>query len=177
MASKLFRAVVGFGIGLGAASAACFGATDGTTVGGDVSADGKDASTAKVPGKTTSYEDPPSTEDPSETPTADASPDVKVVADAGIDAPKDVGADAFCDAAWPTTKGNNSGPTCGPIDACGDAGPAPRCYQLVGSAVCNPNNTGAVAFCVGGTWQCSSAAVPASQCTCFGPLEAGQTCP
>src|SRR5687768_11966568 len=102
MASKLFRAVVGFGIGLGATSAACFGTTDdGGIVGSAAEAapDGSTSNTVPSPSSTGTSTAP----DPDAEPTSnDASPDGKVAADAGLDAPKDVGVDAFCDAAWPT---------------------------------------------------------------------------
>jgi hypothetical protein len=100
MTSRLFRAIVGVGISLGTASAACLGAVS---------------------------EGGPST----------------------ADAPGDVILDAFCDAAWPTTKGNPSGPTCGPIEHCAEAGPAPHCYRLVAPSTCDskprPRSRGASA--------------------------------
>ena len=82
--------------------------------------------------------------------------------------------DAFCDAAWPTTKGNPGGPTCGAIDGCQDAGPALRCYTLVDAATSTCQSTSAVfpAWCVGGEWQCSGG-VPQAQCKCW----VGQPCP
>ena len=168
MASKLFRAVVGFGISLGAASAAC--------VGGAGSIEASAADTTTPPGNT--WDPPPGSnwEAPgsnSESPNSPASGDARADADAAADAPKDAMLDAFCDAAWPTTKGNPGGPTCGAVDGCGDAGPAPHCYKLASgssssssssSTKCDPANVTYPAWCISGAWQCSTGSVPADQC-------------
>jgi len=162
MASKLFRAVVGFGIGLGTASAACFGATDdaGTTT------EKADAS-ASTPTIT-----PPSSRDSAVDPAIDASSDVNVGADAsldapadtGLDAPKDVGVDAFCDAAWPTTKGNPKPPTCiDPNGHCADAGRPEHCYAPADAGGCD-FSTSTAPFCVSGDWQCSSGTTTFDKC-------------
>lgn len=170
MASRLFRAVVGFGIGLGAASAACFGNTEGSTVGGVTEdATDKDASSsARVPGKTASYEDPNETDPPEETSPDDASPDVKKVADAGVDAPKDVGADAFCDAAWPTTKGNPKPPACtDPNGECAaaDAGAQGRCIPLDDAGACDWTVfTTSAQLCVNKEWRCLPGTMSWDQC-------------
>jgi hypothetical protein len=176
MSSRLFRAIVGVGISLGATSAACIGTGDG---GLGVTEDG---------GPET--EDPTTSSSSADSSSGDAAKSKKDArADASVDAPKDAILDAFCDATWPTTKGNSGGPTCGPIDACSDAGPAPRCYAEIGPSVCATSGSSSssssssgssqvfAAWCVGGKWECSSGAIPESECKCWGPLEAGQGCP
>ena len=163
MASKLFRAVVGFGIGLGATSAACFGATDGGTLGGaaDVVPDGSTSTTVpSPPGTSTTDPDP----DPGSR-SDDASADVKVVADAGVDAPKDVGADAFCDAAWPTTKGNPKPPACtDPNGECADAGHPDFCIDLDDAGACNWVSQTTAPFCVNAEWRCLPGTTSISTC-------------
>jgi hypothetical protein len=163
MASKLFRAVVGFGIGLGATSAACFGATEGGIVGTTAEAV-PDGSTSAVPspsssGTTTADPGP----GPAPTPN-DASFDVTVVADAGVDAPKDVGADAFCDAAWPTTKGNPKPPACtDPNDECVDAGSPGYCVPVGDAGTCEWSGTFAP-FCVNQEWRCQPGTIDWGSC-------------
>lgn len=160
MASKLFRAVVGFGIGLGATTAACFGATDGGIV-GTTAESVPDGSTSTVPPSSgTSTTEP----DPGPTSTSnDASPDVKAVADAGVDAPKDVGADAFCDAAWPTTKGNPKPPACtDPNNECSDAGPPHYCVPVDDAGACGFTTT--APFCVNKEWRCQSGTIDWGTC-------------
>lgn len=159
MASKLFRAVVGFGIGLGAASAACFGATDGTS---ETTSDDKDASTTVPTPSSTGTTD----HDPTP-PANDASPDVTVVADAGVDAPKDVGVDAFCDAAWPTTKGNPGPPKCtDPNGECTDAGHPDHCYPVTDAGACDWSSFGATTapFCVNKEWRCGPGTKAMAEC-------------
>ncbi len=85
--------------------------------------------------------------------------------------------DAFCDATWPTTKGNSGGPTCGPVAACAEAGRAPTCYEALAPSVCNADSPGSAAWCVGDQWACSMASVTYTSCKCWGPLEAGASCP
>ena len=96
----------------------------------------------------------------------DASPDVTVVVDAGVDAPKDVGADAFCDAAWPTTKGNPKPPACtDPNGECTDAGPHPRCVPLDDAGACDWSVIETTAaFCVNKEWRCQSGTVEWGTC-------------
>lgn len=158
MTSKLFRAVVGVGIALGTASGACLGAIDSVP-------EADDASTTTTP-------QPDGASTPKPTPSADAGADAAADADADapLDAPKDVILDAFCDATWPTTKGNVHAPTCGPTEECEDAGPAPRCYYRIEGSDAGCNVTKPIpAWCVSAAWQCSTGAVPVSQCKCFGP--------
>lgn len=160
MSSRLFRAVVGVGIALGTVSAACRGVVESTT-------DGSAGPT-----------DPPGTVAPRNeagtTANVDGGSGVNDAADAAGDAPKDVILDAFCDAAWPTTKGNPGGPTCGPVTECAEAGAAPRCYRVVTSSTfaCDPQPPPEVAWCIRGHWECSGDGVPQEQCTCW----AGQPC-
>jgi hypothetical protein len=163
MASKLFRAVVGFGIGLGATTAACFGATDAGIV-GTTAENVPDGSTSKVPApsSSTSSTDPGPTSTP---PPKDASSDVHVhVADAAADAPKDVGADAFCDAAWPTTKGNPKPPACtDPNNECVDAGAPGYCVPVSDAGTCEWGDTYAP-FCVNKEWRCQSGTIDWGSC-------------
>lgn len=165
MASKLFRAVVGLGISLGAASTACFGtvesmpdATEPTT--------GSEASAPETGLATNSS---PSTDAGTDAPAVDAAADAPL--DAPLDAPTDALLDAFCDASWPTTKG--SGPTCGAIDGCNDAGRPPYCIEHVNppSQTCG---TGQLfpAWCVNGAWQCSTGGIREDECKCW----VGQDC-
>jgi hypothetical protein len=162
MSSRLFRAVVGVGIALGTVSAACLGVV------GDP-ADGADASTG-APGT-----ELPRTEAGSTAETARGK-DVDAAADAPADAPKDVVIlDAFCDAAWPTTKGSvPSAPTCGPVADCAEAGSAPYCARIstTSPVTCDPHPPVEVAWCVAGHWQCSGNGVPQEQCECW----VGQPC-
>jgi hypothetical protein len=163
MASKLFRAVVGFGIGLGAASAACFGSTEGSTAGttAETLPDGSTSSTVPSPsgtGTTTPDVDPPDT-------TKDATVDAKVT-DAGVDAPKDVGVDAFCDAAWPTTKGNPGPPKCtDPNGECADAGFPNYCVGQDDAGACDfAWNKTTAPFCVNKEWRCQPGTTSIDQC-------------
>lgn len=164
MASKLFRAVVGFGIGLGAASAACLGATDGG-IAGTTAESVPDGSTSTVPSASSTG----TTTDPDPIPPGtDASLDVTPVTDAGIDAPKDVGADAFCDAAWPTTKGNPKPPACvDPNGECVDAGPPSHCIPVADAGDAGSCDWGAgtsAPFCVDNEWRCQAGTVDWGTC-------------
>ncbi|MBS2012609.1 MAG: hypothetical protein JST00_06980 [Deltaproteobacteria bacterium] len=82
------------------------------------------------------------------------------------DAPADAILDAFCDAAWPTTKGSPGGPTCGSTGECADAGPAPYCYRVVDPAAmkCEQNGKEVPAWCVDRAWRCSTGSAPALEC-------------
>ena len=175
MSSRLFRAIVGVGISLGTMSAACSGAVD-------EQADGVDTSERETSTPDPQPGDPAPGSDSATSADARSSLDATdaradAAADAPADAPRDVILDAFCDATWPTTKGNPAGPTCGPVQTCAEAGPAPHCYAQLGPSICSPNTQGFAAWCVGGKWECSTGAVPQDQCKCWGPLDAGQTCP
>lgn len=152
MASKLFRAVVGVGISLGTSSAACLGniASDDPPPG----AIAPPLGTAPPPNGTA----PP--------PTSTGAYTVEPP-DAGPDAPRDAGFDAFCDAAWPTTKGSPV-PTCGPVEACADAGRPPFCYEVVAPGICkNPDGRLQPVWCASGKWQCGAGQIPSEECKCF----------
>lgn len=156
MASKLFRAVVGAGIAFGAASAACFGAVDevATASDGGEAPDGAAPSTRPPPA-------PPST-GPADDGGAPVVHDASV--DVGLDAPRDAGPDAFCDAAWPTTKGNPGPPACvDPNGECADAGSPTYCWKDDGTGACDFGQSLAP-FCVGVQWQCQSGTIPAADC-------------
>jgi hypothetical protein len=153
MASKLFRAVVGFGIALGAASGACFGASSDTP---ETVTEGADASTS-TPTTNTPSSSGSSNGDPSST------QDGSSVADAGVDAPKDVGVDAFCDAAWPTTKGNPQPPSCvDPNGECVDAGTPEHCYAVADGGCDVAKMT--FPYCVNKDWQCQPGTTNAAGC-------------
>lgn len=152
MASRLFRAVVGVGISFGAASAACFGAVDDVKPGSDAGAS-PDAAVSS----TTAPPSPPSSTGSGDD--ADVPP-----SDAAADAPKDAGPDAFCDAAWPTTKGNPGPPACiDPNGECADAGLPTYCWQDDGDGGCSFGGSFAP-FCVGGQWRCQAGTIPAGDC-------------
>jgi len=165
MSSRLFRAVVGLGISLGTASAACYGSVDPTNA-GDASGSTEPSSPDKAPNPVTN----PTTPTRDAAAAVDAHVDAQV--DAVADAPKDAILDAFCDATWPTTKGTSGGPTCGAVEDCKDAGPAPHCYKQVTTSTCNPGTAPLPAWCVAGNWQCSGGAVTQDQCKCW----TGQPC-
>lgn len=166
MASKLFRAVVGFGIGLGATSAACFGATDdggivGSAAEAEAAPDGSTSTTVPSPPSSGSSTAP----DPDPGPTAnDAAPDVKVVTDAGVDAPKDVGADAFCDVAWPTTKGGKLPACSDPTGECADAGHPSACVSRDDAGACDWSSGTYAPICVNAEWRCGAGRVRGDQC-------------
>ena len=110
MASRLFQAVVGVGIAMGGALAACGDVTSEETPEAADAAPANGDAKAKADG---------TTHDDGGAPDAvvivtDAAPAV----DAAIDAPKDVILDAFCDAPWPTTKGSPPVPAC--VDPLGE---------------------------------------------------------
>lgn len=150
MASKLFHAVVGFGISLGAATVGCLGAiSDSAETGGDATRSppsNTDGDTATSP--------PPTTGD------ARA---VEAAVDAGRDAIVDA---AFCDAAWPTTKGSAADPrSCvDPKGECAEAGWPTACYKLAPDGTCDFDNAFATT-CSAGQWQpCPSGSSPAGEC-------------
>jgi hypothetical protein len=152
MSTRLFHAIVGFGIALGTASAACLGAVE------DQDQAGAD-DVATLPDGAV----PPAF-------ASDASP-----GDAAVDVPShdhdasavhDATVDAFCDVTWPTTKGNPSGPTCGPTEACAEAGAAPWCLAVVTGTTCDATRT-VPARCVAGSWDCGPDAIPGDRCTCW----------
>jgi hypothetical protein len=155
MSSKLFRAVVGIGISIGTASAACFGATSGAA---DSNVDG---TTVPTPIPAPVHSDAAAAVEPTDA----QAPDARDLADAASDAPFDAYLTAFCDAAWPTTKGGVFSPTCGDIAPCADAGRAPQCHPRLSATNCESAPT--PAWCVGGGWQCAIGSVPAAECSCW----------
>lgn len=160
MSSRLFRAVVGIGISLGTASAACLGSVDtGAATTGNDTTPGNQATSSPPLGA------PPG--DPGHE-SHDGGTTHPPEKDAAVDAPRDAILDAFCDASWPTTKGNPHGPTCGDVSPCADAGPAPYCQRVVSAGpTCDPNPPNEVAWCVDKQWKCSNAAIPREQCKCW----------
>jgi hypothetical protein len=160
-ASKLFHAIVAIGVSLGTA---CAG-----KVGADLSADektdppkqddahaGHDASVADTQAQETS--------------TAD------VVADAIKDVAADVPWDAWCDAAWPTTKGSPPLPTCiDPKTECKQDEVFP-CAVALDAKTCDQDHTTQTAsVCVNGKWTCKPGRRAVQECTCWrGP--SGDTC-
>lgn len=156
--SRLFQAVVGVGIALATVSAACFDHADPAA---DPSTDPDATASAR--------NDAPSADDASPTgdaTTSDATPDVVTPVDASADVILDAPPDAFCDASWPTTKGDRNGPTCGPIADCHDSGPAPWCMTINAAGTCDGTGP-AVAWCMNGQWRCSTNTIPREACTCF----------
>lgn len=145
MASKLFRAVVGFGISLGTVSAACSGAIDDETVA--VNSTEPDANSPQAVS-----DGGPSPIDAAVIDAADGH-----VADASTDAPKDVDVDAFCDVAWPTTKAGLTVPECvDPTEVCADAGhPAIGCWRKNDAGTCDFLAGARFPICVDGAWTCA----------------------
>jgi hypothetical protein len=99
------------------------------------------------------------------------------ITDAGTDAPTD----AFCDMAWPTTKGNPAPPpTCEDQAACG--GPAddaafPRwlqCRARLGDLQCD--FTHVTSICRDGEWTCPPDGILPVDCVCYGPTPPGMIC-
>lgn len=161
MASRLFHAVVGVGIALATSSAACLGVVDEQPA-------RDEATEAYTPSTPAPPNAAPGTYGAG---TTDASDGGAATSDAPFDAPFD----AFCDAAWPTTKGNTGGPTCGAVEACAEAGPAPRCFQVISGATCDPAQAVAV-WCVGAAWQCPAGSLLQDGCKCF-QVPSGPPCP
>jgi hypothetical protein len=162
MASKLFRAVVGFGIGLGATSAACFGSTEGGIAGTAAETVPDGSTSSAVPSPSSTGTATPDEEVPQAS--KDATADAKAT-DAAVDAPKDVGVDAFCDAAWPTTKGNPGPPKCvDPNGECADAGNPDLCVEVDDAGACNFSSTTTAPFCVNKEWRCQPGTKSIAQC-------------
>lgn len=190
MASKLFHAVVGVGIALGSA-AACDGSVEPSTpadaaASDAASADGTaavDATSGDVSVPTDATTEVDATDDD----VVDAGADV--IADAAVDAAVDAPTDAaFCDNAWPTTKGTYVPPTClDPAGACADAGPIARCLPTLAPHDCDTSTMGFAASCSGGAdasvsdagpgeWECPSGTIHVESCWCFGAAPMGKTC-
>jgi len=96
---------------------------------------------------------------------------------AGI--PSDAGTDAFCDSAWPTTKGNPAmPPSCEEQAECG--GPPDsgfgwlRCRPKLDEHLCE--YVLVTSECENGTWQCPADAMVDTECWCLGPVPMGYIC-
>jgi hypothetical protein len=99
------------------------------------------------------------------------------ITDAGADAPTD----AFCDTAWPTTKGNPAPPpTCEDQAACGgppnDAGFQRwlQCRARLGDFQCD--FTHVTSICQAGEWVCPPNGLLPIDCACYGATPAGKIC-
>lgn len=172
MASKLFQAIVGVGIAIGT-TMACSGKTspiDPATSDADT-----DASDRRIHDmRDASAHDGDHVEDATH---ADAhvdhdASDAELIVDASVD----VILDAFCDAAWPTTKGNVGPSSCiDPTGACADAGTPLRCHAVVAPNVCS-SATAVASTCVAAHWECPPSTIPVEQCWCWDEVPDGQVC-
>lgn len=194
MSTKLFRAVVGLGISIGSAVAACDGAADVTPLGDGGGVDAASAADgASTPPDSASVVVEASADVVEGEDAADASAD-----DASDGAPTDALADAFCDAAWPTTKGQVILPNClDPSGRCWDAAAPIRCMAALGPHQCDIQGSGVAGMCVftaeagssvpdadadaepaaiSAAWMCPPNTIPMDQCWCFGELGDGQVC-
>jgi hypothetical protein len=93
--------------------------------------------------------------------------------DAGTDAPPD----AFCDASWPTTKGQPGPPLdcVDPLGECAHLGHPIRCATMTEPWTCESIEM--AAFCVDGAWSCEpNGRVPLSECRCWCPTPNGYVC-
>jgi hypothetical protein len=167
MASRLFHAIVGVGIGLGAATAACLGAVEGS------------------PGEAIGPDDPPPGVEPVAPPvgpTAPAQPDAGASPDArrhdaARDAPRDAILDAFCDAAWPTTKGNPTVPACVDRIACAGANGDPfACRASRAPGICDGTTDLVPSVCAAGQWACPTGTIQYFDCRCLEPPPPGKVC-
>ncbi len=174
VSSRLFKAIVGAGIALGATSVACgrFADESNAEVGQPTSpAVGTPGPAATV---STSADGAAAA-----LPEADANTDAE--ADAGVsevDGSADVLVDAFCDNTWPTTKGHGGelpSICVDPTGACTPKGLPHHCYADLGGGACGFVDLSAL--CVGTDWQCQPGTVRAETCKCFGPAPVvGATC-
>jgi hypothetical protein len=84
--------------------------------------------------------------------------------------------DPFCDAAWPTTKGNPGPPSCvDPNQECVNAGYPSHCFPLLEDGSCDSLDTQSP-FCIDAQWECAPGTVPPSGCRCWGPLPVDHVC-
>lgn len=155
MASKLYHAIVGAGLVMGQGLAACGGETIGeASLAPDV---GPEAASppVSVPGPT--------------------QPDAALPRP--LDAARDVVLDAFCDAAWPTTKGSPRPSSCiDPSGACASQGPPSRCYPSPGPLQCEDTHHPTAQLCESGAWVCPTGTIKDRDCQCFGPTPPGEEC-
>jgi hypothetical protein len=76
----------------------------------------------------------------------------------------DAGADAFCDAAWPTTKAHPIPTSCiDPNGECADAGGPHFCLRPAGDGGCDLSQA-FMPSCASGAWQCRSGTYPLGAC-------------
>lgn len=151
MYTRLWQAVVGVGLAMGATGSGCLGKAEVSqpVQAGDDAGGQADVVSADV------------TEDSGHR-DADA-------------LPPDVLQDALCDTSWPTTKGNpGPPPSCEDQLACAGAGvdagvrPWPTCASHLGERVCD--SARAAALCISGAWACPPGYVDARECWCWGDL-------
>lgn len=93
--------------------------------------------------------------------------------DAGTDAPPD----AFCDASWPTTKGQPPPPLecVDPLGECAHLGFPARCATPTAPWTCEGTET--AAYCVDGQWSCEPhGRIPLAECRCWGTTPPGYVC-
>jgi hypothetical protein len=80
------------------------------------------------------------------------------------------GHDPFCDATWPTTKGNPDPPSCiDPNLECIDAGPVMRCATVAPNRACADPIL--ASLCIDATWVCPEGSVLLEDCWCWGHSE------
>jgi hypothetical protein len=168
MDSRLFRAIVGVGLALGAAGTACSTAV----IAEGASTDAPDASSVDARPLQ------PVAPEVAAPPDSSASPDA--LADAGApidDAAADAYLGAFCDAAWPTTKASRGVPQCGDVSACLlGATQVPYCIPSSGAGKCDDHDRDPDAgvasviqpvWCVDGGWECARGSIPSTSCSCW----------
>jgi hypothetical protein len=97
--------------------------------------------------------------------------------DGGSDAP----VDAFCDTAWPTTKGNPPPPPsceeqaeCANVTVDGGHRRWLGCRPLFAEHVCD--FTWVTSVCEDGAWTCPPDSTPEGTCWCYGPIPEGMVC-
>lgn len=82
--------------------------------------------------------------------------------------------DPFCDATWPTTKGNPGPPACtDPMMQC-DQGARLSCAKSLGGRQCDFERYSA--FCIDGEWLCHPDHVDYTHCRCYGETPPGMVC-
>lgn len=172
VSSRLFKAIVGTGIALGATSVAC-----GRFI------DESNSEVARPTSPAVGTPGPAATVSTSADGAAAALPeaDANTDAEAGVsevDGSADVLVDAFCDNTWPTTKGHGGelpSICVDPTGACTPKGLPHHCYADLGGGACGFIDLSAL--CVGTDWQCQPGTVRAETCKCFGPAPVvGATC-
>jgi len=82
--------------------------------------------------------------------------------------------DPFCDATWPTTKGQPAPPAC--TDPMSECDPVTRlsCRDALGPLQCDFIRYSA--FCIDGAWLCHPDTIREVDCRCYGELPAGTVC-